>query len=85
MIYNSDRIVICAVSSKHLPCVCRHTMSYPANDRFLYHTEVNMVITELYKPRATNMNTLGENEEFSKLKTTKLFYFTRDSRLIFQS
>ena len=29
--------------------------------------------------------TLGENEEFSKLKTTKLFYFTGDSSLIFQS
>ena len=27
--YNSNRIVICAVSSKHLQCVCRHTMSYP--------------------------------------------------------
>ena len=24
--YNSDRIVICAVSSKHLQCVCRHTI-----------------------------------------------------------
>ena len=36
--YNSYRIVICAVSSKHLQCVCRHTKSYPAGDRFLYQT-----------------------------------------------
>ena len=35
---NLDRIVICAVSSKHLQCVCRHTKSYPAGDHFLYHT-----------------------------------------------
>ena len=35
--YKSDRIVICAVSSKHLQCVYRHTKSYPASDRFLYH------------------------------------------------
>ena len=32
LIYNSDRIVICTVSSKYLQC------SYPAGDRFLYHT-----------------------------------------------
>ena len=36
--YNSDRIVICAVSSKHLQCVFRHTKSYTVSDRFLYHT-----------------------------------------------
>ena len=36
--YNSDRIVICAVSLRHFQCVCRHTKSYPASDRFLYHT-----------------------------------------------
>ena len=45
---NSDRIAICAVSSKHLQCVCRHIKSYPARDRFLYratyYTKVNMVI-----------------------------------------
>ena len=36
---NSDIIiVICAVSSKHLQCVCRHTKSYPAGDCFLYNT-----------------------------------------------
>ena len=35
---NSDRIVIYAVSSTHLQCVCRHTKSYPAGDRILYHT-----------------------------------------------
>ena len=23
---------------KHLQCACRHTKSYPASDRFLYHT-----------------------------------------------
>ena len=38
MKYNSDRIVICAVSSKHLQCVCRHTKSCPASDSFLYLT-----------------------------------------------
>ena len=32
---NPDIIVICAVSSKHLQCVCRHTKSYPAGDCFL--------------------------------------------------
>ena len=32
LIYNSDRIVICTVSSKYLKC------SHPAGDRFLYHT-----------------------------------------------
>ena len=47
--------------------------------------KLNMVIIELYKPRATYMIYIGGNEEFSKSKTTKLFYFTRDSRLIFQS
>ena len=35
---NSDRIVICAVSSKHLQCVFRHIKSYPAGDHFIYHT-----------------------------------------------
>ena len=35
---NSDRIVICPVSSEHLQCVCRHSKSYPAGDRFIYHT-----------------------------------------------
>ena len=64
---------------------CRHIKSYPAGDRFLSynlrHTTVNMVIIELYKPRATHR----ENKEFSKSKTTKLFYITRDSRLIFLS
>ena len=35
---NSDRIAICAVSSKHLQCVCRHTKSYSAGDRFIYHS-----------------------------------------------
>ena len=34
---NSDRIVICAVSSKHFQWIYRHTKSYPAGDRFLYH------------------------------------------------
>ena len=48
-------------------------------------TIVNMVIIELYKPRATHMKYIEGNEEFSKSKTTKLFYFTRYSRLIFQS
>ena len=56
---NSDTIVICAVSSRHLQCVCRHTKSYPAGDCFLYnttwYTKVNMVFTELYKPRVTHM------------------------------
>ena len=56
---NSDIIVICAVSSKHLQCVCRHTKSYPAGDCFLYnttwYTKVNMVFIELYKPRVTHM------------------------------
>ena len=45
----------------------------------------SMVIIELYKPRATHMKYIEGNEEFSKSKTTKLFYFTRYSRLIFQS
>ena len=31
-------LFFCAVSSKHLQCVCRHAKSYPASDRFLYHT-----------------------------------------------
>ena len=44
----------------------------------------DMVIIELYKPLLPIWNTLGENEEFSKSKTTKLFYFTRESRLMFQ-
>ena len=35
---NLDRILICAVSSKHLQCASRHNKSYPAGDRFLYHT-----------------------------------------------
>ena len=35
---NSDRIVIYAVSSTHLQCVCRNAKSYPAGDQFLYHT-----------------------------------------------
>ena len=56
---NSGIIVICAVSSKHLQCVCRHTKSYPAGDCFLYnttwYTKVNMVFIELYKPRVTHM------------------------------
>ena len=58
---NSDIhvIVICAVSSKHLQCVCRRTKSYPAGDCFLYnttwYTKVNMVFIELYKPRVTHM------------------------------
>ena len=56
---NSDIIVICAVSSKQLQCVCRHTKNYPAGDCFLYnttwYTKVNMVIIELYKPRVINM------------------------------
>ena len=34
---NSDIIVICAVSSKHLQFVCRHTKSCPAGDCFLYN------------------------------------------------
>ena len=55
----SDIIVICAVSSKHLQCVRRHTKSYPAGDCFLYnttwYTKVNMVFIELYKPRVTHM------------------------------
>ena len=45
----------------------------------------DMVIIELYKLRVTHMNTMNENEEFSKSKTTKLFYFTRDFRLMFLS
>ena len=56
---NSDIIVICAFSSKHSQCVCRHTKSYPPGDCFLYnttwYTKVNMVIVELYKPRVTHM------------------------------
>ena len=56
---NSDIIVICAVSSKHLQCECRHIKSYPAGDCFLYnttlYTKVNMVFIELYKPRVTHM------------------------------
>ena len=36
--YNSDRILICAVSSKLLQFVYRHTESNSAGDRFLYHT-----------------------------------------------
>ena len=46
-----------------------------------------MVIIELYKPRDTHMKNIEGNKEFSKSKTTnlKLFYFTIDSRLIFQS
>ena len=35
---NSARIAFCAVSSKQLQCVYRHTKSYPAGERFLYHT-----------------------------------------------
>ena len=35
---NSDIIVICAVSSKHFQCVCRHTKSCPAGDCFLNNT-----------------------------------------------
>ena len=35
---NSDRIVIYAVSSKHLQCVFRYTKSYPIGVRFIYHT-----------------------------------------------
>ena len=50
-----------------------------------WYTKGNMVIIELHKPRATHMKYIGGNEEFSKSKTTKLFHFTRDSRLIFQS
>ena len=75
--YNSDRIVICAVSSKHLQCVCRHTKSYPAGDRFLYHTTwytiVNMVIIELYKPRATHEIHWGKMRSF--LNQKRLSYF----------
>ena len=99
---DSGKIVICAVSSKHLQFVCRHTKSYPAGDCFLYnmgcircislqvynktlYTKVNMVFIELYKPRVTHMKYIEGNKEFSKSKTTKLFYFTRDSRLIFLS
>ena len=37
-----------------------------------------MVIIELYKSHATHMKYIGGgNEEFSKSKTTKFFYFTR--------
>ena len=38
-IYDSSDIiiVICAVSSKHLQCVCRHTKRYPAGDCFLIY------------------------------------------------
>ena len=57
--YDNSEFVICAVSSKHLQCVRKHTKSYPAGDRFLSYnlryTSVNMVIIELYKPRATHM------------------------------
>ena len=60
---NSDIIVICAGSSKHLQCVCRHTKSYHAGDCFLYnttlYTKVNMVLIELYKPRVTHMKYIG--------------------------
>ena len=56
---NSDIIVICAVSSKHFQCVCRHTKSYPVGDCLLYNTtwctKVNKVFIELYKPRVTHM------------------------------
>ena len=55
--YNSDRIVICTVSSKHLQCECRHTKSYPAGF-FIIQPDtctVNTVIIELYKPRVTHM------------------------------
>ena len=76
--YNSDRIVICAVSSKYLQCVCRNTKSYPASDGFLYHTtwytKVNMVIIELYKPRATHMKYIGGKMR-SFLSRKRLSYF----------
>ena len=45
----------------------------------------DMEIIELYKLHVSHMNTMNENEEFSKSKTTKLFYFTRDSRLMLLS
>ena len=78
--YNLDRIVICAVSSKHLQCVCRHTKSYPASDRFLYYTiwytTVNMVIIELYKPRATHMKYIGGGGGIRNfLNRNRLSYF----------
>ena len=37
--------------------------------------KVNMVIIELYKPRATHMKYIGGNVEFSKSETTKFFFF----------
>ena len=51
---------------------------------FIIHPDIrkeNMVIIELYKPRVTHMKYI----EGKLGVTTKLFYFTRDSRLIFQS
>ena len=71
--YNSDRIVICTLSSKHLQCVCRHTKNYSADDRFLYHTtwytKVNMV-----KPRATHMKyTGGKMRSFQNRKRRSYF------------
>ena len=44
---------------KAFAVLCRHTKSNPAGDCFLYnttwYTKVNMVFTELYKPRVTHM------------------------------
>ena len=73
-------LIFAQFRQKHLQCACRHTKSYPIS-----YNLINMVIIELYRPRATHLKYIGGNEEFSKSKTTKLFYFTRDSRLIFQS
>ena len=53
----------------------------PAGDHFLHHKS-DMVIIEQYNPRVNHLIHNEENQEFSKLK---LFYFTRDSRLIFLS
>ena len=60
---NSDIIVNCASSSKHLQCVCRPTKRYPAGDCFLYnttwYTKVNMVFIEPFKPRVTHLKYIG--------------------------
>ena len=48
-----------------------------------------MVISELYKPRVTHMKYIGGGGGGGggggMRKTTKLFYFTKNSRLNFQS